>query len=49
MQSSFWQRMINTPAIPNFLTWNGIHARASAAIVRRDTDGEVGKTQYVKW
>ena len=50
IQSSFWQRMINTPAIPSpLLTWNGIqYPGVGCNCAPPDTDGEVGKTQYVQ-
>src|SRR5437588_4822115 len=50
IQSSFWQRMINTPAIPGpVLTWNGIlYPGVGCNCAPPDTDGEVGKTQYVQ-
>src|SRR4029077_11256041 len=50
IQSSFWQRMINTPAIPGpVLSWNGIlYPGVGCNCAPPDTDGEVGKTQYVQ-
>src|SRR5207249_5177694 len=50
IQSSFWQRMINTPAIPGpVLSWAGIpFPGVSCNCAPPDTDGEVGKTQYVQ-
>src|ERR1700730_13198043 len=48
IQSSFWQRMINTPAIPGpVLSWAGIaYPGVGCNCAPPDTDGEVGKTQY---
>jgi len=50
IQSSFWQRMINTPAVPGpVLTWAGIaYPGVSCNCAPPDPDGEVGKTQYVQ-
>jgi hypothetical protein len=50
IQNSFWQRMINTVAIPSpILTWNGIvYPGVSCNCAPPDPDGEVGKTQYVQ-
>jgi hypothetical protein len=50
IQSSFWQRMIGVPSIPSpILTWNGIpFPGVSCNCAPPDTDGEVGKTQYVQ-
>ena len=50
IQSSFWQRMINTPAIPGpVLQWAGIpYPGVGCNCAPPDTDGEVGKTQYVQ-
>src|SRR6059058_2880556 len=50
IQSSFCQRMINVPAIPSpVLTWNGIlYPGVGCNCAPPDTDGEVGKTQYVQ-
>src|SRR5437588_10231988 len=50
IQSRFWQRMINTPAIPGpVLTGNGIlYPGVGCNCAPPDTDGEVGKTQYVQ-
>ena len=50
IQSSFWQRMVNTPAIPGpILNWAGIpFPGVSCNCAPPDTDGEVGKTQYVQ-
>src|SRR6266498_5546659 len=50
IQNSFWQRMINTPAIPGpVLSWNGIpFPGVNCNCAPPDTDGEVGKTQYVQ-
>jgi hypothetical protein len=50
IQSSFWQQLINTPAIPGpLLTWNGIpYPGVGCNCAPPDTDGEVGKTQYVQ-
>jgi hypothetical protein len=50
IQSSFWQRMINMPAIPGpVLSWNGIaYPGVGCNCAPPDTDGEVGKTQYVQ-
>jgi len=50
IQSSFWQRMINTPAIPGPLfDWAGIpFPGVNCNCAPPDTDGEVGKTQYVE-
>ena len=50
IQNSFWQRMINTPAIPTpVLTWNGIiYPGVSCNCAPPDPNGEVGKTQYVQ-
>src|SRR5690348_16640953 len=48
IQSSFWQRMINTPAVPApLLSWNGIlYPGVGCSCAPPDPDGEVGKTQY---
>src|SRR5215212_4243306 len=50
IQSTFWQRMINTPAIPGpVLSWNGIaYPGVGCNCAPPDTDGEVGKTHYVQ-
>ena len=50
IQNSFWQRMINTPAIPSpILSWNGIiYPGVGCNCAPPDPDGEVGKTQYVQ-
>ena len=50
IQSTFWQRMINVPAIPGpLVTWNGIpYPGVGCNCAPPDTDGEVGKTQYVQ-
>src|SRR4029077_7083145 len=50
IQSSFWQQMINTPAIPGpVLQWPGIpYPGVGCNCAPPDTDGEVGKTQYVQ-
>ena len=50
IQSSFWQRMINMPAVPApLLTWNGIpYPGVGCNCAPPDTDGEVGKSQYVQ-
>jgi hypothetical protein len=50
IQNSFWQRMINTPAIPGpVLSWNGIpYPGVGCNCAPPDTDGEVGKSQYVQ-
>src|SRR6266496_5635249 len=50
IQSSFWQRMINTPAIPGpVLNWAGIpFPGVSCNCAPPDTDGEVEKPQYVQ-
>jgi hypothetical protein len=50
IQSSFWQQMINTPAIPApVLSWAGIaYPGVSCNCAPPDPDGEVGKTQYVQ-
>src|SRR5437667_699801 len=50
IQNTFWQRMINTPAIPSpVLTWNGIlYPGVGCNCAPPDTDGEVGATQYVQ-
>ena len=50
IQSTFWQRMINTPAIPGpVLSWNGIpYPGVGCNCAPPDTNGEVGKTQYVQ-
>jgi hypothetical protein len=50
IQSSFWQRMINNPAIPGpVLQWAGIpYPGVGCNCAPPDTDGEVGKTQYVQ-
>jgi hypothetical protein len=50
IQSSFWQRMINTPAIPGpLLSWAGIqYPGVGCNCAPPDTNGEVGKTQYVQ-
>ena len=50
IQDSFWRRMINTPAIPGpLLNWAGIaYPGVGCNCAPPDTDGEVGKTQYVQ-
>jgi hypothetical protein len=50
IQNSFWQRTINTLAIPGpILTWAGIpYPGVNCNCAPPDTDGEVGKTQYVE-
>ena len=50
IQNSFWQRMVNTPAIPGpVLTWNGIlYPGVGCNCAPPDPDGEVGKTQYLQ-
>src|SRR5437588_1938595 len=50
IQSTFWQQMINTPAIPGpVLSWNGIvYPGVGCNCAPPDPDGEVGKTQYVQ-
>src|SRR5438046_3148621 len=50
IQSSFWQRMINMLAVPApLLTWNGIpYPGVGCNCAPPDTDGEVGKSQYVQ-
>ena len=50
IQGSFWQRMMGVPSIPSpILTWNGIpFPGVSCNCAPPDTDGEVGKTQYVQ-
>src|SRR6478752_1740018 len=50
IQNSFWQRLINTPAIPSpILSWNGIiYPGVGCNCAPPDPDGEVGKTQYVQ-
>jgi hypothetical protein len=50
IQSTFWQRMIKTPAIPSpVLTWNGIpYPGVGCNCAPPDPDGEVGRTQYVQ-
>jgi hypothetical protein len=50
IQSSFWQRLINMPAIPGpVLNWAGIsYPGVSCNCAPPDPDGEVGKTQYVQ-
>ena len=50
IQSSFWQRMINTPAIPGpVLNWAGIpYPGVSCNCAPPDPNGEVGKTQYLQ-
>src|SRR5438046_418555 len=50
IQSNFWQRMINVPSLPTpILSWNGIpFPGVSCNCAPPDTDGEVGKTQYVQ-
>jgi hypothetical protein len=50
IQSSFWQRRMNTPAIPSpVLQWAGIaYPGVSCNCAPPDPDGEVGKTQYVQ-
>jgi hypothetical protein len=50
VQSTFWQQMIKTPAIAGpLLTWNGIaYPGVGCNCAPPDTDGEVGKTQYVQ-
>jgi hypothetical protein len=51
IQNSFWQRMINTPAIPGpILTWSGIpYAGVNCNCAPPDTDGEVGKLSTWSW
>src|SRR5262249_23317762 len=50
IQSNCWQRMIGVPSIPSpVLTWNGIpFPGVSCNCAPPDTDGEVGKTQYLQ-
>ena len=50
IQSKFWQRVLNTPAIPSpVLSWNGIiYPGVGCNCAPPDPDGEVGKTQYVQ-
>src|SRR5262245_54602568 len=50
IQNSFWERMINTPAIPGpLLNWAGIpYPGVGCNCAPPDTNGEVGKTQYVQ-
>jgi hypothetical protein len=51
IQSSFWQRMIYTPAIPApVLSWNGIaYPGVGCNCAPPDTDGEVGKHSTSRW
>src|SRR5438128_664205 len=50
IQNSFWQRMINMPAIPGpVLSWAGIaYPGVSCNCAPPDPNGAVGKTQYVQ-
>ena len=50
IQSSLWQRMIGVPSIPApTLSWNGIpFPGVSCNCAPPDTNGEVGKTQYLQ-
>ena len=50
IQNSFWRRMINTPDVPApLLNWPGIaYPGVGCNCAPPDTDGEVGKTQYVQ-
>src|SRR5262245_45455840 len=50
IQNSFWHRIIDTPSIPSPLfSWNGIiYPGVGCNCAPPDTDGEVGKTQYVQ-
>src|SRR6266446_1372902 len=50
IQNSFWQRLINTPAIPGpLLNWAGIpYPGVGCNCAPPDPDGEVGKSQYLQ-
>jgi hypothetical protein len=50
VQNSFWQRMVNTPSIPGpLLNWAGIpFPGVSCNCAPPDTNGDVGKTQYLE-
>jgi hypothetical protein len=50
IQSRFWQRMIDVPSIPGpLLNWAGIpFPGVNCNCAPPDTNGEVGKTQYVQ-
>ena len=50
IQDSFFQRLVNTPAVPGpILTWNGIpFPGVDCDCAPPDTNGQVGKTQYVQ-
>jgi hypothetical protein len=50
VQDSFFQRLVNTPAVPGpILTWNGIPFPGVVCnCAPPDTNGQVGKTQYVQ-
>ena len=50
VQDSFFQRLVNTPAVPGpILTWDGIPFPGVVCnCAPPDTNGQVGKTQYVQ-
>ena len=50
IQSSFWRTLIGSPAIPSpILQWDGIfYPGVGCNCAPPDTNGEVGKTQYVQ-
>jgi hypothetical protein len=49
IQNSFWQALITTPTIPAPIhQWRGIFNPCSACSFPPDTNGAVGKTQYVE-
>ena len=50
VQDSFWSRLVNVPSVPGpVLTWAGIPFPGVACnCAPPDTNGQVGKTQYVQ-
>ena len=50
VQDSFFQRLVNAPAVPGpILTWDGIpFPGVTCNCAPPDTNGQVGKTQYVQ-